>query len=122
MSKKENTHLTDVGAKSRNATRGEWLKSRGFKNYAEYLRSDLWASIRERVFSLKGRSCVGCRKFATVVHHRRYDGMTMSGGDLRGLVPMCMGCHKKIEFSGKRKNSLSKANNRLKKLKKQKLN
>jgi hypothetical protein len=69
-----------------------------FSNYREYLASPLWASIRERVFKVKGRKCYLCGNNANQVHHNRYRLSKMSGKSLKFLVPLCGDCHKGIEF------------------------
>ena len=91
------------------------LAKLGFSSYRAYLRSDLWADIRRRVFATKGRICVGCGGKANSVHHRSYDVGTMSGARLRSLDPICGACHAEIEFTnkGRKKNSLSQANKKL---------
>lgn len=96
--------------------RKDILKEIGFGSYAEYLKSDLWRSIRYRVLSQKGRRCKVCRCPATCIHHRAYDEKTMRGETLERLVPLCHGCHLEIEFTDGRKLSLSEANKKLKDL------
>lgn len=70
----------------------------GFSSYRLYLRSPLWRLVRERVFQVKGRACFLCADGATVVHHRKYTGLTLIGEDINSLCPICEGCHRAIEF------------------------
>jgi 5-methylcytosine-specific restriction endonuclease McrA len=70
----------------------------GFASYAEYLDSDLWKSIRARVFAEKGRECVCCGSQATEVHHTRYKSEEITGANLRHLHPVCGVCHYKVGF------------------------
>lgn len=71
----------------------------GFADYAEYLASDLWAGIRQRVFAEKGRRCVLCREPATQLHHNRYHECDLSGRVLKHVHPICRECHVSIEFA-----------------------
>jgi len=73
----------------------------GFANYAEYLESGLWASVRNAAFDRHGRRCVLCGKDATQVHHTGYGVDTLIGNNLESLVPLCAGCHWKVEHDGK---------------------
>jgi 5-methylcytosine-specific restriction endonuclease McrA len=92
------------------------LRSCGCKTYSEYLKSELWNLIRQNVFKRKKRQCVICCKTASHVHHRNYNRETILGTDIRALVPLCRSCHIEIEFTDGKKNSLSKANKKLKDL------
>jgi hypothetical protein len=73
------------------------LKAMGFKNYAEYQKSELWQSIRARVLAANP-FCVGCGQDATQVHHSAYRKKDLEGRDLRRLFSACGGCHFKAEF------------------------
>jgi hypothetical protein len=89
------------------------LKAHGFKNYAAYLRSDLWLSIRAKI--LKNATCAcGCGQFANQVHHKAYTEANLMGATPRGLIAINHDCHYKIEFAGQRKLSLGEANHELK--------
>ena len=79
-------------------TRGDMLKELGFDSYAEYLDSDLWRSIRERVFYEKGRRCTCCSKMASQVHHAEYTDENLAGDNLDELFPVCGECHRKTHF------------------------
>lgn len=81
--------------------RNDTLKFMGYASYAEYLASPLWTSIREKVYKYKGTKCVLCNKDATCVHHRGYGLDTLEGTNLTPLVPLCNGCHMRIEFKSK---------------------
>lgn len=78
--------------------RDKLLRKMKFSCYGDYLRSDLWLGIRERVMVRDYRHCWCCDAKATEVHHRRYDKATLSGNDLSGMVAICHECHKKVEF------------------------
>ena len=86
----------------------------GCKDYNEYLKSDLWASIRDRVFKTKGSKCICCDNKACTIHHKSYNRAALEGTKLRNLVPICKSCHEDIEFSNGQKNGLSEANQKLK--------
>lgn len=81
------------------AERQEVLRRLGFADYRAYLRSDLWASIRDRVFDRRGRTCWICRrrKRATQVHHLHYTADNLSGASASGMRPVCAICHHEIE-------------------------
>jgi hypothetical protein len=76
------------------------LKMLGFDSYSEYLKSDLWASIRGTVLS-GCPQCVGCTREASQVHHENYDIPVLLGEYLDALHPICGRCHMIIEFSRK---------------------
>jgi hypothetical protein len=78
--------------------RSGYLRKLGFRSYKEYLRSQLWAGIRKRVFEKKGRKCICCGEHATLVHHVEYTHSNLAGETLVGLEPLCQECHKSIEF------------------------
>ena len=82
------------------------LSAIGFASYEDYLQSDLWASIRLKVFQLKGRKCCVCRDVATQVHHKCYDAATLTGHSIKSLLPICKSCHDKAHEQG----SLAAAN------------
>lgn len=99
----------NLGTKQRNFV----LKAYGFKNYATYLQSGVWASIRAKV--LQGATCAcGCGQPANQVHHKAYTEANLMGATSRGLVAINHGCHYEIEFSEERKVNLGGANHVLK--------
>lgn len=81
---------------ARNALLRRW----GYPSYGAYLASELWASIRERALAKWGRACWCCgRDDAPVqVHHLSYTKGNLSGRHIRGLRPVCAGCHVEVEF------------------------
>lgn len=89
----------------------------GFASYDEYLESDFWKAIRERVFAEKGKKCVKCGKPANTVHHSRYDRATLMGETIESLFPVCRKCHIEAEDAPRRfhesKSKLRRANERL---------
>jgi hypothetical protein len=76
------------------------LKKLGFPDYATYLQSPLWKSIRQKVFTRDQHWCRVCENKAEQVHHTRYDLATLRGIDLSQLFSVCRDCHKTIEFDG----------------------
>lgn len=97
----------------------ESLADLGFADYAAYLASPLWAAIRKKVLSGSAGLCGGCgAEKPTQVHHRNYSLPVMKGERNEKLVPVCRGCHQKIEFKGERKLSLNEANSRLDRMRK----
>lgn len=111
-----------TGVPGRRSDRGLGKKQRnhvlvllGFPSYAAYLASELWGSIRDRVFANGNTSCAcGCGRAATVVHHKHYSEANLLGVTLHGLLPMHRDCHHGIEFEEGRKSSLARANKELK--------
>lgn len=69
----------------------------GFWCYKDYLRSDLWESIRERVTG----PCYRCGGEANQVHHKRYTLENMRGDTLNGLARVCEVCHFKSHHAGR---------------------
>ncbi len=67
----------------------------GFK-YHEYLKSDLWYQIRDRVLVAARYQCAGCFNTAGHVHHRDYRPRVLRGGDDSPLVALCKRCHDRV--------------------------
>ena len=68
----------------------------GFNSYADYLKSDSWKEIKDKVFLYHGRKCFFCGwDGMLVVHHIRYTRKAFSGF-VRDLIPLCHPCHEKI--------------------------
>lgn len=86
-------------------------------DYELYLASDLWKTIRERVWVRDGLACRVCNSRAEVVHHTSYDRDVLDGNRDEALVSLCHDCHSAIEFNfvdrRKVKNGLKKANSKL---------
>lgn len=92
------------------AERDKALQDFGFSCYSTYLRSPLWAGIRERVLERCNSECV-CGAKAVCVHHLDYDKDTLRGKRYTGLVAVCWLCHQAAEVdSNGRKRSLEEAN------------
>ena len=81
----------------------------GYNTYREYLKSDLWQDIRERVLDAADRTCQLCGSVATQVHHRHYGHRTLKGKTLAHLLAVCGGCHMLIEFDGETKRTARQA-------------
>jgi len=77
--------------------RNRILRSRGYNTYAEYLKSELWQSIRARVLA-QSRECYACGGYANQAHHHSYRKPDLDGRDIRRISPICHRCHKIIEF------------------------
>ena len=69
----------------------------GFKTYNDYLNSDLWRTIRSRVFDRDGYACRDCGVLEEpiVVHHTSYALDVLEGRDDRCLVTLCHPCHRR---------------------------
>jgi hypothetical protein len=79
------------------ADRSRVVKYLGFKDYAAYLKSPLWAGIRSRVLAADPRCC-SCGGKATEVHHADYNLRTMRGEMMSSLMPVCGRCHERAEY------------------------
>lgn len=90
------------------------LNHYGYKDYQSYLQSELWLSIRDRMLKKHPRCGCGCGVSSSTVHHRTYSEANLLGKTLRGLICLSRDCHYRIEFDGKRKVGLGKANSTLK--------
>ena len=85
-------------SKAAYATRDEVLQRLGFVLYKQYLKSDLWKSIRASIL-IHGTKCeLCCSVEATTAHHLSYRYQTMIGEDITHIVAVCDGCHLKVEF------------------------
>lgn len=85
------------------------LTKLGFETYEEYLKSDLWRSIRSDAYMSRGRFCVICSDPAECIHHASYRRDVMDGSDIKPLYPLCHKCHKRIH----KKATLTAANKAL---------
>ena len=83
--------------------RDQIVTSMGFKDYADYLKSDLWKRTRRRVFARSKGKCFICKSKATEVHHRFYSKRSLGGFSIRKLSAICRECHQAIEFENGRK-------------------
>jgi len=99
-------HLTTQGGGKRIAAKN-WFGP--FATYRDYLKSDLWAGIRERVLDAANRQCRLCQNVATQVHHRHYGKRTLTGKTLIHLIAVCGACHIEIEFDGEAKRTRKQA-------------
>lgn len=91
--------------------RDELIEELGFKNYRQYIDSELWQKIRQRVLNRDHWHCRFCgRGGSAVVHHIQYTKSNLSGRSLKHMVTVCPECHRKVEFArGKRKRPLIEA-------------
>jgi hypothetical protein len=77
----------------------------GFNSYDDYLASPLWRGIRQRVYDLRGRVCLKCKKRpGTQIHHTDYELETMRGERIDTLEPICGECHQREHGLDGRKN------------------
>lgn len=73
----------------------------GYSNYWDYLQSEQWRAIRQRVLELHKGKCLFCPLNATQIHHTSYRRSVLVGTDLSKLIPLCRSCHQGIEFTDK---------------------
>lgn len=90
----------------------------GYTTYGDYLLSELWDSIRERVWHEKGESCTCCGRAASEIHHQSYAPKVLRGDDIKPLIPLCKRCHKKAEIDDKgNKRDIQQVHKAIRKLK-----
>jgi 5-methylcytosine-specific restriction endonuclease McrA len=63
------------------------------EEYAEYMQSDTWKTIRAQRLALDNGECVLCGESAEHVHHRRYPE-AFGNETIKDLVCLCGACHK----------------------------
>ncbi len=90
-------------------SRDRWVMSIGFKNYREYLGSELWKAVRRAVFTTKGKTCSTCGQDATELHHTRYHRNDLLGKVLKHIFPICKDCHEAVERDGSQKTTMHRA-------------
>lgn len=88
--------------------RNDWLKELGYSSYQEYLQSEDWRAIRERILH-RDPECVLCRCPSTQVHHFSYHYKVLLGLQPRLLFGICEQCHHEVEFNGKEKRTLEES-------------
>jgi 5-methylcytosine-specific restriction endonuclease McrA len=81
-----------------------------FASYKDYLESELWKAIRDKVLKRDDGLCLVCRCRASEVHHRSYATEVLKGEKLELLMSICRPCHKAIHFDGAKKRTLGDAN------------
>lgn len=98
---------------SRYFHRNRVLNELGFDSYTDYLRSDLWKSIRSRVLARFRGKCQSCGATATEVHHKHYSKSVLLGEHIIGLTAICRACHESSELDGEIKVDVTTANRRM---------
>jgi len=73
--------------------RQDALSRLGFSSYKDYLKSETWKGIKERVLKRDLGKCRRCGDPATQVHHAAYDIATLHGECLLRLYSACSRCH-----------------------------
>ncbi len=97
------------------AKRNDLLATLGYASYAEYLQSDQWRGLRQRIVR-RFPNCLLCDADAVDVHHLDYQVDTLLGRRQHRLVPLCRYHHHQIEFDGNRKRDVRQATGALCKL------
>lgn len=80
------------------AARDALLMVMGFRDYAEYQESKVWAKIRTGVLKNARNRCCVCGDWAVQVHHELYTWKNLSGADYEHMVAICKKHHTWIEF------------------------
>lgn len=75
------------------------LRKMQFKCYRDYLNSNLWGRIRNKVFQRKGYRCSLCSGHAEELHHNRYSLEDLQGKDISHIHPVCSLCHYMVEHT-----------------------
>lgn len=89
------------------------LRELGFASYADYLASDLWKSIRRRVFQRDNGRCYCCGGIASQAHHTNYKPGTLAGTSISGIRAICGTCHQWIEVDDQGKTTYRMVGQRL---------
>lgn len=77
--------------------RQDSLDKLGFDDYESYLASNLWASIRKRIFARAGNTCECCGEGKPAnIHHWSYSVATLQGEKPQHLEAVCRVCHEKF--------------------------
>lgn len=81
--------------------RNRGLRTAGFKNYADWLKSDYWADLKswwaeKRRTSRFWNLCWVCSGVADVLHHIRYKSKPEKLAKKSLVVPVCNSCHRGI--------------------------
>lgn len=84
---------------SPNLVRWRTVRYLGFRDYDDYLQSDLWAGIRDKTLVVF-RRCRGCGKTATTIHLNGHGVETILGDNPAAIYPVCHECHRDINFRG----------------------
>lgn len=75
--------------------RQERLEALGFKNYAEFLRSDLWAETKRKARASGMKHCLICGSAIGLnYHHNKYE--IHREPRLDHLLPLCSWCHGEV--------------------------
>jgi hypothetical protein len=123
LCKKHQYHNVDekgqVRKRSPYTVRNEILTNLGLGSYKEYLKTQLWSSIRERVLKKYNYKCRVCGEATNTVHHIAYNEDIMLGISIDDLIVLCKTHHMLVEFdvindnrdkkSNLKKNSINKA-------------
>lgn len=64
-----------------------------FKNYEEYLTSEMWNFKRKDFLKLRKYKCAICGGRATQVHHKTYEHICNEPA--KDLLALCPACHRK---------------------------
>lgn len=78
--------------------RNDNLKKLGFMDYGEYLASPMWAAVRRKAWAFHGPNCQLCDERGQQIHHNWYGIKDLKGERLCNTRPICMSCHKAIEY------------------------
>lgn len=71
------------------------LRRLGFKNYAQYLRSDHWKSVKQRYANSKQpKICACCGDPKYQLHHKTYERLGKE--HLKDFLPLCDCCHRQF--------------------------
>lgn len=115
-----------MGKSYKSYIKGDVLKSLGFQNYADYLRSDHWRDLKRRYFKSKllkrtplgAACCVLCGDWGSKgpleLHHKTYKRLGREW--LNDLILVCGDCHELAHAAHRLKPQfgLFSATNRLK--------
>ena|ERR1041385_6770925 len=72
--------------------RNRWLKQHGFLTYSQYLITQHWQDLRQRLFNVRGKKCERCDSEKEIeIHHKTYERIGKE--ELSDLLILCRTCH-----------------------------
>lgn len=86
-------------------SRNNELKDYGFTSYQDFLKSDFWKAMREKLRSKpQFKKCYCCGSEDRIeLHHFKYKNF-LDGSSSKNIAPTCRNCHEKIHKLSREKN------------------
>jgi len=88
---------TDSALRQLKYMRKSFRKFHGTTMHAEYMRSNRWREVRNKVFKMQGEKCAACNEEKNLnIHHLTYENWGKE--PLTELIVLCKHCHEKIHL------------------------